>query len=217
MYFLPVSRLFTTNFWVIGHNSSMPITDVNQDSRSTLDHLKAKHRPTVEHFVSTHHKGLIGKLQKNGLSLENAQDLAAETWSVFFQKLDDFRGDSSLSSFLFGILHNKYREHLRKKGKMTLYSNASDLLDSNFNENGMWAYKPLAPDHFVEALELKNNFSDCLEILTEKQKKIFLMKVVESRNYHSLSETLQMSVTNLKVIIHRARNQVRRCVEGSVA
>jgi len=181
-----------------------------------LKGLKEKNRKVVEQFVSENHKKLLGRLLKNGLAMENAQDVVAETWTVFFQKLDEFRGESELGSYLFGILHNKYREYLRRNGKFNLYSNPSDLLDGNFNNKGMWTYEPMSPDIFVEALEMENSFSDCLEVLTEKQKKIFVLKVVESQDYSSLSQSLEMSIANLKVTVHRIRNQVRRCVEGQV-
>lgn len=169
---------------------------------------------TVRDLINNHHDNLIKFALKHRLPVELADEVVAETWATFFEKKDNFRGDSKIESYIFGILLNKIREEKRKLFKLNAEEDPYKLLESNFNSDGSWAYDLADPCEMLEIKETESLFQNCFGSLTDRQRFIYKLKVHEGMNYKKISELTNMSVESLKVSVHRSRNQVRRCVES---
>jgi DNA-directed RNA polymerase specialized sigma24 family protein len=55
--------------------------------------------------------------------------------------------------------------------------------------------------------------SDCLELLPLNQKMAFNLKEIEEEMTEEICNILSVSATNLGVLLFRARNQLRECIE----
>lgn len=162
------------------------------------------------------------KVSDSGL----AQDLVQETFLSALQAKEQFRGESSEKTWLMAILKNKIIDHFRKsrKASITISIDEEKTGDSDphhffFNEKGHWR-KEMAPKAWTSEISSKQEQTDfysilraCMGKLNEMGKKIFNLKYLEEKESAEICKDLSISTSNYWVIIHRAKLQLRSCLE----
>lgn len=151
-----------------------------------------------------------------------AEDLVQETFLAALNTVSQFRGDSSERTWLYSILKFRIAGHYRKastRHEMRLTEQGQDLADHFFVEDGAWRPesrpKEWALDHssVLENRELAQALERCIERLNESQKKLVVLKMIEETEVTRICKELQITATNYWVIIHRAKLQLRACLE----
>jgi RNA polymerase sigma-70 factor (ECF subfamily) len=70
-------------------------------------------------------------------------------------------------------------------------------------------------DKDIENDELKTALEQCIDKLPEKYRMVFTMKTIQGFETEEICKELEITSSNLWVIIHRARTQLRRCMEDN--
>ena len=70
-------------------------------------------------------------------------------------------------------------------------------------------------DKDIENSELKSTLENCIDNLPEKYSMVFRMKTIQGFETEEICKELDITASNLWVIIHRARTQLRRCMEDN--
>lgn len=157
-------------------------------------------------------------LSSRGVFAESAEEVICETWVTFLAKLDNFEGRSSIKTYLTGILFNKVREHFRGIGKYVQpEENIEDLLEQQFTPDGWWKQNPEDPSAIFQKKEIAGIIEKCLEGLSHQQSNAFIMKELQQEETNTICGALGISITNLGVLIYRAKDKLRKCIEGSLA
>jgi len=149
---------------------------------------------------------------------ELAADLVQDTFLAAAEKLEGYKGDSSPKTWLFSILNHKIIDIYRKKVNQTV-----SLEDQNFSgyfdADGNWL-KDKRPSawHEDEGQLLDNNdfqevFDRCLEALPEKWNICVKLKYLSEKNGDEICQELDIAPTNFWQIVHRAKLQLRDCIE----
>ncbi|MBI5177723.1 MAG: hypothetical protein HZA04_00505 [Nitrospinae bacterium] len=86
-----------------------------------------------------------------------------------------------------------------------------------FDAAGHWVKPPLGPEAFVLAAETGAILRQCLDTLTLSQRAAFVLKEVEGEASTDICNILEVSVSNLGVLLYRARNRLRECIESKYA
>ena len=159
---------------------------------------------------------LLRVLAANGLYAETAEDVVHQTWERFFTNLDQFEGRSELRTFVCGILINKIREHRRAAGRIVLDEDSEAVMARTFTAEGWWNAGPADPSAVVYSSQLSVFIGECLDGLTELQKSAFVLKEVEQEESPEICNVLGVSVSNLRVLIFRAKDKLRQCLEGKI-
>ena len=148
-----------------------------------------------------------------------AKDLVQETFFSGIKGQDNFRGQASERTWLISILKRKIIDHYRKinsaKGKkevrMSFYADGE--------RKGNWI-EECVPQNWsneaeknIENDELKSALDFCIKNLPEKYRMVFLLKTVQEYETEEICNELDITSSNLWVIIHRARLQLRTCME----
>jgi len=148
-----------------------------------------------------------------------AKDLVQETFFSGLKGKNNFRGEASERTWLVSILKRKIIDHYRKinsaKGKKEVRVNFYSEGDKKGNwleeaVPGVWVNEG---DKNIENNELKNALEKCIHNLPEKYRMVFLLKTVQNYETEEICNELEISSSNLWVIIHRARLQLRKCLE----
>lgn len=150
-----------------------------------------------------------------------AEDLVQETFLSALKGLDGYKGEASEKNWLFTILKNKIIDYYRKKAMEQSVMSMPDLQvmdDEWFNEEGGWAEKKIpkdwhASDSPVERKEIQKIINWCKDHLKELQQHVFTLKYMEDLDSIEICKVLNISSSNYWVLIHRARLQMRECVE----
>lgn len=150
---------------------------------------------------------------------ELAKDLVQETFFSGIKGKDNFRGEASERTWLVSILKRKIIDHYRKinseKGqqeiRMSFYEEGEKK--GNWIEERVpqsWGNEGSAG---IENDELKKALETCIDHLPEKYRIVFLLKTVQQYETDEICNELGITPSNLWVIIHRARMQLRNCME----
>lgn len=154
-----------------------------------------------------------------------AEDLVQETFLSGLNSLHNFRAESSERTWLFSILKFKIADHYRKASTKyetrhsDLGKEEEDHTDNYFTEDGVWKDKSSPGDwgidhsKAIENKELAEALNGCIEKLPATQKQLILLKLVEERETEYVCKELKITTTNYWVIIHRAKLQLRSCLE----
>lgn len=152
---------------------------------------------------------------------EVASDVVQETCLSAIQNQQSFKGESELKTWLIAILKNKIIDYLRSENRKTTFSVADfdeDDFSSLFNRRGHWNKEDRPADwgNPYEMLERKRFweiFEVCMTTLPEKLARIFSMAEFLGLEAKEICKELSISSSNYWVIMHRARMQLRLCLE----
>ncbi|MCF6294831.1 MAG: sigma-70 family RNA polymerase sigma factor [Flavobacteriaceae bacterium] len=148
-----------------------------------------------------------------------AQDLVQDTFFAGLKSMKNFKGEASERTWLISILKRKIIDHYRKinskKGKAEIRIN----YNSDSEDEGDWLEERVA-DPFdktaednLENTELGLAIHNCIRRLPKKQAQVFKMKTILGYETEAICNELDITASNLWVIIHRARTTMIACLE----
>ncbi len=151
-----------------------------------------------------------------------AEDLVQETFLAALKGRQSFSGDSSEGTWLVGILKHKILDHFRRQSREVLLP-VGDFLDppgdEPFNPDGHWAAGPTEwggnPEDLFRQKEFREQLTKCLSGLSPAHSTVFTLREIEGAGTEEICKELNVTETNLWVILHRARMQLRKCLENS--
>lgn len=148
-----------------------------------------------------------------GLIAERADDVVQETFKTFVESAARFEGRSHVRTWLFGILYRKIAEARRGLRREREFDDIDDVFESRFDERGRWSRPPRLADGELAAKQTRLQISECLEAAPASQRLAFVLREVEGFETPEICRILEVSRTNLGVMLHRLRNRVRECLE----
>ena len=149
-----------------------------------------------------------------------SEDVVQETFLAALNARKSFSGNSSERTWLVGILKNKIVDHIRKVSREHLVDDVEPYADVEefFDQDGGWKTKPnewmADPATVFEGKEFWEIFSGCLSVLPSRLHDAFSLRELEGLDSPEVCKVLNISATNLWVILHRARIQLRDCLEA---
>jgi RNA polymerase sigma-70 factor (TIGR02943 family) len=164
----------------------------------------------------------FAKLQLSDESL--AEDAVQEALIGALKNAGNFQRRSALKTWVFAILKNKIADILRKGQK---YVQASSLLkdgqdednmDQLFTDHGHWHKHEMpvswgSPHESVKQDHFWRIFETCLHGLPENQARLFMMREFIQLDANEICESLDITTSNLHVMLYRARLRLRECLE----
>ena len=134
---------------------------------------------------------------------DDASDLAQRALVKGYQKLSSCREPERVGAWLFRILSNLAKDHIRSPRRRDL---SLDQLPEVSEKEG-------DPADSLDRGEIQNRLAEALEALTPEQKEAFLLKHVEGRSYEEMAAVLNVSSASLKMRVHRAREALKVLLE----
>jgi len=136
-------------------------------------------------------------------SQDDASDLVQRALVTGFKKLASCKDPSRVGAWLFRILSNLSKDHLRSPRRSDL---SLDRLPEVSGSGG-------DPLEAVHRGEIRGRLEVAMGQLTPEQREAFLMKHVEGRSYEEMAAVLDVSAASLKMRVHRAREALQDLLE----
>ena len=152
---------------------------------------------------------------------ELAEDVVQETLLAALEGRAGFSGRSSQKTWLTGILKHKIIDAMRRKSREQPLSprdgeSDADAVDALFKQDGHWQQFPTEwgnPERALEDKEFWDVFERCSQLLPERTARAFMMREVMELTTGEICKALDITPTNLWVMLHRARLSLRECLE----
>ena len=154
-----------------------------------------------------------------------AEDVVQEALVAALANGQDFAGRSALKTWVFAILRNKIVDHIRQQSRTTNVSALApdeESLDQSFETlfkgNDHWRPEDRPrnwgdPEEALRQQRFWDVFDACLNHLPENTARVFMMREFLEFETAEVCSELRITVSNCNVILHRARNGLRRCLE----
>lgn len=167
----------------------------------------------------------FARLQLRDESL--AEDMVQEALAAALTGAKEFAGRSALKTWVFAILRNKIVDQIRAQSRTTnisAFSQEEESMDETFEmlfqKNAHWSpgNRPANWGDPEESFRQKNFweiFDACLKHLPENTARVFMMREFLEFETTEVCKELSITTSNCNVILHRARNGLRTCLEKS--
>ena len=160
-----------------------------------------------------------------------AEEVVQETWVGVLEGLSRFEGRSSLKTWIFRILTNRAKtrgQRERRYEPMGLGGDSGDNLDGpavdpdRFLKSGYfvdhWVSQPNAwedetPERLLLSKETRAQIENAIEALPPTQRQVITLRDIEEVSSQEVCNILDITETNQRVLLHRARSKVRRTLE----
>lgn len=176
------------------------------DDNHWLDKAKRGDVQAFSRLVSKYQSDVRYFLASRIHDLDEAEDLAQESFIVAFQKLDEFSQEKSFKPWIMGIAANLMRNYMRKS-RPVLVDEANEierLMENYIEKYGSVEHSGARGD----ALKA------CLDELDGEYKQLLIMHYVEGYTVGELTRQLQIKHSTMTMRLYRIRDLLRKCVTG---
>lgn len=204
--------------------SSVTVAQVeNADDARLVERLRAGDESAFADLVRTYHSSLLRVARLFVPTAAVAEDVVAETWLGVVKGINRFEGRSSLKTWIFRILTNTAKTRGQRESRSVPFSSLEDaegtfepaVESGRFTPVGHWADPPRAwPEERLISRETLDVIQDAIESLPPAQRAVISLRDVEGWDAEEVRNALELSETNQRVLLHRARAKVRRALDG---
>src|SRR5499427_3379379 len=201
------------------------------DESAMVEALLRGDEPAFEWLVRQHHTTLVRLALQYVRDPAIAEEVAQETWLHVLKGLPRFQLRSSLKTWMSQILMNRARTRARRDRRSMPFSDAwlatlaegeaavdpDRFMPSNSPANAdRWASapRPIAPEERVLAEETQAIVEHAIGKLPVAQREVITLRDIEGQTATEVCNTLGLTETNQRVLLHRARSRVRAALEG---
>jgi len=161
-----------------------------------------------------------------------ADEVVQEAWLGAFRGIDRFEGRSTLRTWLFRIVANIARAHATREARSVPFSSLELAREAAEHEPALpadrfqgadeqhpcrWVSFPMPwsaePDSALLSAETRELIADTIAGLPDGQRIVISLRDVEGWDSAEVCSVLELSETNQRVLLHRARSKVRAALE----
>ena len=152
-------------------------------------------------LVEKYQRSIYWHIRRMVVSHEDAEDVLQETFIRIFKYLNEFRADSSLSTWIYRIVTNECYRFLDKKKEILVSTEEiqADLMN-----------KLMTSEYVDYDNEMEVKFQQAILTLPEKQRLVFNLRYYDELSYEEISQITDTKVDTLKANYHFAKEKIKK-------
>jgi RNA polymerase sigma-70 factor (ECF subfamily) len=192
-----------------------PIIPVGNDDAELVRRALGRDEAAVRAIMQANNRRLY-RLARGVLRNDSeAEDVVQETYVRAFTHLEQFRGESSLSTWLSRIAMNEALGRLRRQRPSVEWSTLPQgVLEAQIIPFPLTSSED--PEKSMAQREIQHVVEHAIDELPEPFRLVFITRVVEGMNVEETADILGMKPETVKTRLHRARNLLRENVEKKI-
>jgi RNA polymerase sigma-70 factor (TIGR02943 family) len=172
-----------------------------------------------EQWLSLHGDALFRYALLLVVDVHRAEDLVQETLLSALEGRARYSAAASERTWLIAILRNKVMDERRRDRRHDEYlADVDPVVEGNFDRFGKWRKPPgrwtPKPQSLLESQEFWVIVQGCMRALPAQMREAFALRVVEGLDAPEICRILEVTSVNLWTLLSRARERLRRCLEG---
>ena len=175
--------------------------------KKIIEGLKNKDENIFKFLVEKYKDKVYNTVLSILQNAEEAEDITQEVFIQVFTSINNFRGNSSLSTWIYKISITKAFEQIRFKKRKKRFA----FLINLFNKKNETIEIPdfYHPGVILEQKENSKILFQAIENLNEKQKKTYILHNIEGLSYKKISKITGFSIGSIESLIHRAKKKLK--------
>lgn len=148
-----------------------------------------------------------------------AEEVVQETFVAALRHVDQYEAKGSERAWLLGILKRKIIDLIRARNRTTSLAteDSNDPSEALFDRHGNWLDRRRSataqPLDSLEREDFWRILRGCLETLPARQADVFVLREMDDQTTDEICKELEISPSNLWVILYRARLQLSTCMK----
>ena len=206
------------------------------DSPALLQALRGGDEAAFVTLVERYHPMLLRLARMYVADAAAAEEVVQETWLGILNGLDRFEARSSLKTWIVQILMNRARSRGSRDGRVVPFSALWDaqreppepaVPADRFRPAddpqwpGHWKAAPPSwgddPEQRLLGREMQDHIRGAIDSLAPSQREVIVLRDVQGWSADDVCNALNITETNQRVLLHRARSRVRRALEPYLA
>ena len=177
----------------------LPLTKLNIDSLLVL--CKKDNRLAQIEVYDRYQQAMFNIAVRIVKDPDDAEDVMQESFITVFDKLESFKGEASFGSWLKRIVINKSLNHLKRSERYTTHpeNEIKDLMDESTD---------IDEEDYSKIKAAK--VMECMAKLHRNYSQILTLHLIEGYDYEELCEILNISYSNCRTLISRAKGSLRK-------
>lgn len=172
--------------------------------------------PGAMEQILSEHRGRIERLTQSIVrNPMDAEEVAQDVLMAVSKKIDRFRGDSTLSTWIHRIAVNAALMHKRRdRSSRSMSLDEARPADKSELQSPLaesWTHQPADPTLRREFWEV---MWEAVDRLDGKYRSVFVLRDVEGLTTEETANTLGLKIPAVKSRLHRARNALRKRLSG---
>jgi RNA polymerase sigma-70 factor (ECF subfamily) len=146
-----------------------------------------------------------------------AEDISQEIFITVFKRIHTFRGDSSLSTWMYRVTINHCKNRIKYLARRHDLARLEyqDERSRRSSVDRSTAAVVHRPDELAEAREMEAIIQGTLEDLDEDHRTILVLRELQGLTYQQIGEVMQLEEGTVKSKLHRARSTFMRRIKGA--
>ena len=162
------------------------INQLKQKNTQALESLVREYKDKVFHVCT-------GYLQNT----HDAADVTQEVFIKVLEKIDQYKGNSKISTWIIRIAINLSLNHLRDNKKRLMQEEISDTYCTSYSNDSF------------QTKEIRKVLRRAIYSLPDKQKKVFILNYYLDLSYKEISDLTDFSISSIESLLFRARRKLR--------
>jgi RNA polymerase sigma-70 factor (ECF subfamily) len=207
------------------------VTEAGTDETELIAALRRGDRKAFAKLVDELSPALLRLAMAYVPSRAVAEEVVQDTWLGVINGLDRFEGRSSLRTWIYRILLNTARTRGRRERRTLPFSYFRRRAEEGGDEPaveperfqgrrgeqpGAWARPPVewsAPEDVLAGAEARRVMLEAIAALPPRQREVITLRDIQGLSAEEARNALDVSETNQRVLLHRARSKVRAALE----
>lgn len=171
--------------------------------------LKSGNNEAFRVLIDTYQEQVLNTCNGFVRNREEAEDLTQEVFIEVFRSIQNFRGDSKLSTWIYRIAVSKSLEELRNRKRLKRAAYFKSLIGLE-NAADRVAAPDRNPHQLVEDQQRAAIMQEMLDKLPENQRIAFTLHKYEGLPYQEIAEVMGVSLSATESLIHRAKTNLKK-------
>lgn len=162
-------------------------------------------------FVEKYHVLVLNVCNNILNNYDDSMDISQEVFIKIFESIDKFRGESKISTWLYRIAINKSLNLLRSKKRQKWFSSLDSIFGDETKKQDIQDSNP----NIMEKISARENeiaLHHAISKLPDKQKTVITLNNFEELSYKEISEIMEISVTEVGVLLNRAKKNLYKLI-----
>lgn len=177
--------------------------------KQLLRRLKARDPKAFELLIRQYQEPVLNLLYRMLGNKAEAEDLAQEVFVTVFKKIDTFRQEAALSTWIFKIASNQCKNRFkylaRRREERRIEMDESGVLNQLNPRNASLTSAIAQPDQMVEGLQMERLIQDAISSLDDEHRLVLVLRDIQNLTYDEITSITGLPLGTVKSRLHRAR------------
>jgi RNA polymerase sigma-70 factor, ECF subfamily len=181
-----------------------------------LERARSGEQGAFEEIVATNKKKVFYLAYDLTGSMPDAEDLSQEVFLKAYRSIDKFKGEASVSSWLYRITLNAYLDK-KRKASFKAERKQQSLEDYESSVTPIYSDSPplsthMSPEDYAESRQIQVHIEQALDCLTSKERAVFVMRHFQGMPGKRVGELLSISEGTVKSLLFRAMKKLQNAL-----